>query len=206
MYTQEQEEKIILDYIALNEGMEKTILDIGAFDGTTFSNSRRLIELGWSAALVEPLPEPFVKLQELYRENKNVHLLNTAVTSRGGIMPFFYESVGFHDDHKMLGTTIEHFFGHSEKWKSAQIQWGAFYLSTITAKELFTFLKRDKHFLPSIVSIDIEGGNWNLLMSVLCEHSPEMIILEHDDILSAPVGYNSIWRGSINEIFVKEKI
>lgn len=47
-------------YVATQPG---TVLDIGANDGVTLSNSRALVELGWNAVLVEPAEIAFRKLQ-----------------------------------------------------------------------------------------------------------------------------------------------
>ena len=45
MYSQNNEEQVILDYFGNKIG---NLLDIGANDGITLSNSRKLIELGWA--------------------------------------------------------------------------------------------------------------------------------------------------------------
>lgn len=37
-------------------------LDIGCWDPITFSNSRALVELGWSGVMIEPAPGPFLEL------------------------------------------------------------------------------------------------------------------------------------------------
>src|SRR5262245_12533077 len=44
LYSQNDEEGIIAGYFG---GRTGTLLDIGAYDGVSFSNSRRLIESGW---------------------------------------------------------------------------------------------------------------------------------------------------------------
>jgi hypothetical protein len=54
MYSQNKEDSIITDYF---KGRTGTLLDIGAYDCVSFSNSRWLIELGLAGALIEPLPE-----------------------------------------------------------------------------------------------------------------------------------------------------
>lgn len=37
-------------------------LDIGCWDPITFSNTRALVELGWSGVMIEPAPGPFLEL------------------------------------------------------------------------------------------------------------------------------------------------
>ncbi len=50
MYSQNDEEAFLVKLFA---GKTGRLLDIGAYDGIEMSNTRRLIELGWSAVLVE---------------------------------------------------------------------------------------------------------------------------------------------------------
>lgn len=58
-YSQNREQAVILRNLA---GINGTLLDIGANDGITFSNTRALVELGWSGVLVEPSRTAFLKL------------------------------------------------------------------------------------------------------------------------------------------------
>jgi len=81
MYSQNNEEQVILSYFGNKIG---NLLDIGANDGLTLSNSRKLIELGWSAELIEPAEIPYNKLIELYKENKKVKLHNIAISDFKG--------------------------------------------------------------------------------------------------------------------------
>src|SRR6186713_1166854 len=67
MYSQNNEEQIILDYF--REGKRGKVLDIGANDGITFSNSAKLIELGWSAVLVEPSPIAYQRLLQQHKQH-----------------------------------------------------------------------------------------------------------------------------------------
>ena len=68
MYSQNDEEKIILDL--LKDQPVGRLLDIGAFDGKTFSNSLALFEKGWSGVVVEPNPESLVALIKLHGKNR----------------------------------------------------------------------------------------------------------------------------------------
>jgi FkbM family methyltransferase len=62
------------------------LVDVGAADGVYGSLSRRLlVEAGWSGTLIEPLPEFYTKLKELYRGNDKVHLINAAASDEEGI-------------------------------------------------------------------------------------------------------------------------
>lgn len=58
-YSQNDEERAILEFFGPHVG---TFLDIGAYDGIRLSNTRRLLELGWTGVLVEPAPHNMAKL------------------------------------------------------------------------------------------------------------------------------------------------
>lgn len=59
IYSQNDEQQVIEAFF---EGRHGRFLDIGAYDGITFSNTRRLLELGWFGVVVEPSPRNLVKL------------------------------------------------------------------------------------------------------------------------------------------------
>lgn len=60
-YSQNDEQDFILKFF---DGFTGNLLEIGAFDGITFSNTRALLERGWRGLLVEPDPRNVVKLIE----------------------------------------------------------------------------------------------------------------------------------------------
>ena len=81
-YSQNDEEEMILRYFGRDPVVAPTrFLDIGAFDGVTYSNTRRLLELGWSGVMVEPDPFNLVKLIESTRPfYPRVEIIAAAVT------------------------------------------------------------------------------------------------------------------------------
>ncbi len=78
-YSQNDEERFILEWTP----KDGRLLDIGAWWPTNLSNSRALIESGWSAVLVEPSPGPMRVLLGEYGNNSKVQLLQAAVTAHG---------------------------------------------------------------------------------------------------------------------------
>lgn len=66
-YSQYDEEHI-LDFF-FKKKKDGFVVDIGAADGVSNSNSRKLILDGWSGLLVEPNPNNYNKLVNLYNEN-----------------------------------------------------------------------------------------------------------------------------------------
>jgi FkbM family methyltransferase len=81
-FSQYGEEIPILNYIYSNELTSGKLLEIGAYDGIGFSNTRTLLldNPGWKATLVEPSSFCFTKLYELYKmEPSRFDLINLAV-------------------------------------------------------------------------------------------------------------------------------
>jgi len=89
MYSQSNEEKIILSYFKDYKGH---LLSIGENDGRTFSNALALIERGWTADLVEPSPKAFAKLKDLHKGNNGVWLHHHVISERSGMMEFHESS------------------------------------------------------------------------------------------------------------------
>ena len=61
MYSQNFEDEVIAEYFGNFQG---TLIDIGANDGKTLSNSHYIIEKGWKAHLFEPNKNVLEKLSK----------------------------------------------------------------------------------------------------------------------------------------------
>jgi FkbM family methyltransferase len=98
-YSQNNEQDIILNYINSNKIFEGKLLDVGAYDGETFSNVKQLMieHVGWTGVFVEPSSHCFVKLFNSYKMYpKRAELINLAVVLENEIneVPFleFYDA------------------------------------------------------------------------------------------------------------------
>lgn len=80
-YSQNDEQEVIQDYF---RGCVGNLLEVGAFDGITFSNTRALLEAGWSGILVEPDPLNFYKLMEASKPFVGRVTLIPCAVGRGG--------------------------------------------------------------------------------------------------------------------------
>jgi FkbM family methyltransferase len=158
-FSQNLEQDVITEYFKNHIG---TFIDIGANDGITLSNTRRLAELGWSGVCVEPSPKAYAKLSELYpKKNGKVYTYPFALGHTNDDVDF-WES-GNHlspNDVGLLSTQSEEemkrFPGTKyEPIKVKSFRWKTF-LNRLSIKE-FDF-----------VSIDTEGN--------------ELIILEQMDL------------------------
>lgn len=148
MYSQRDEEKFILDYFK-GDG---NFLDIGAYDGKTFSNTHALALKGWKGVCVEPSKCVYRTLEELYSKNKNIELYNTCIGDYDGEIDF-YDSGG--DAVSSTDTT------HVQLWSTHC----KFEKTTSEIMTVASLLKESKIKTFDFVNIDVE--NDSLAFSIL---------------------------------------
>lgn len=85
-YSQNNEQQVIEEYF---KGQQGAFCDIGANDGMTLSNTRRLYELGWRGVCVEPSPSAFKKLKQNYSGTQGIYLYPFAIGTHNGRMRFW---------------------------------------------------------------------------------------------------------------------
>lgn len=195
-YSQNDEEEKILT--ACHEPIG-TLLDIGAYDGITRSNSLALIERGWNAILVEPSPNPFLQMLELHRHRMNVELVNCAVDWQPDI-PIIHLS----DDG--VSTTEEE---HHKLWKETAIFHRPSRIVCVTIRQLAQALKIAQ---LDFVTIDTEGTNTRIFRSFPFDlFTPRLFCIEKDREsggdalinLGAPMGYELLYETSENILLRK---
>ncbi len=141
------------------------ILEIGAWNPITLSNSRLFIEAGWEAVLVEPSPCSLAALAREYRDNPRVTLLAAPVTVHGGII-----NLELTDD-ALSGETIP------EQWSKDGGFYGRAKFLSISMEELLTHFGGDF----DVLSIDCEGTSVDLFAEMIrCGPRPRVVIVEHD--------------------------
>lgn len=149
-------------------------LDIGAFDGRTFSNTWGLASEGWSGVCVEPSPPAFCALMRNYNGNERVTLMNAAIAPQS-MWPgsFLCNSAdGYSAD--ALSTFDRR---HRAKFKDhpfqeimiPQVGWPDLYASLAARWSPEEFL---------MVNIDTEGTNSAVLAAMPLR--PELICVEYD--------------------------
>ncbi len=172
MYTQNQEETHILEYFKDFKG---NLLSIGENDGKTFSNALALIELGWSATLVDPSKKAFAKLSELHKDNKNVFLLNVAVGTEVGTLTLHESGSHLKDksDIALLSSLDE---SETTKWKKAGVEFESYEVDVIPFEALafapYDFITIDAEGLDIVILKQIDLSDvkllcieWNAIMS-----------------------------------------
>lgn len=147
MYSQNGEDLIISKYFGDYRG---TLLSIGENDGTTFSNSRLLIERGWSAFLYEPDKRAYLTLEALYRHNLKVMCFNVGVSSTPGIKTFYIGG------DSLLSTAKE---TQLKDFKNNKYEQGNAYF--VTFAHAATIMDKVDY-----ITIDAEGEDWEILQQI----------------------------------------
>lgn len=166
-YSQNKEDQIIWDLIG--NKISGCILEIGANDGKTFSNSLFFIENGWRAVLVEPSPRAFKKLVERHGDNPLVELHQIAITDTYGKITFYESDTHLgQGDVALVSTAVESElkrWGNSEKFEQISVEsttYGDFVNNRLKTKAL----AKQVHPFFDVISIDAEGFDLQILKQI----------------------------------------
>jgi FkbM family methyltransferase len=167
--SQYQEATFILEHFA---GRTGRFLDIGAFDGKTFSNTWQLAQLGWSGVCVEPNPPAFCHLMQAYDGNDRVELVNAAVIAPNPDIPMLREFHcntldGYSAD--MMSTFDQ---AHKAKWTEHPFR--SIWIPTLDWADILGQFGVNFHF----INIDVEGLNAEVLADMPIR--PELLCVEMD--------------------------
>lgn len=214
-YSQHGEGKIILDYFAGQSGM---VLDIGANDGITFSNSLNLIEEGWDAILIEPNLEAFKLLQELHKDRckgsvvipsrgyNPVACFNIAIGTETKTTDIFINNPHLKGDVGLLSTFKEeqkliwrHFFNNHKKQVVQMVTFKDFVNSWPQLKKI------------DFITIDVEGMDFEVLEQIdLIKFGVKMVCVETNSVndkkyidYMASFGFKIHHKNYCNIIFTK---
>lgn len=171
-YSQNDEEKKILEYFGDFKG---TLLDIGANDGQTFSNSLALIERGWSAVLVEPTEAAFDKLSELHAYNVEVILVKCAIGETNSKVKLYASGHHLKDksDIALLSSVKE---SETERWKRAGVEFKEEEVDLVT----FAALQASVGFTTyDFITIDCEGLDLEVLRQIDLTYTA-LVCVEHN--------------------------
>lgn len=167
-FSQNSEEKYILQYF---EGFTGTLLDIGANDGKTFSNSLALIGNDWKAVLVEPGADAYMKLALLHEYNDKVMCLKLAIGQENGFVDLHVNEPHIAGDTGLLSTLDPK---EKERWGSLQFKTER--VECMDYKSLCELIEMDKF---DFITIDAEGKDMVILEQIDLTHT-RMVCVEHN--------------------------
>jgi hypothetical protein len=226
VYSQFDEEKYVLE--AFRGKVEPgRFLEIGAWDAITFSNTRALVELGWSGVMIEPSPGPFLELMrcctkcsigvderehEPYGKRKQRECAKCGA-ERYGLLPritLVLAAVGLEPGLVKLHATDDALTTGDAKslktWEKDGGFYGEFLSPVITLEDI---ANRWGGF--DFVNIDVEGHSTDLLLKMLeLDWQPTCIVVETDGrdaaILAAatPKHYSCVYGNGQNIVLVRK--
>jgi FkbM family methyltransferase len=213
-YSQNNEQEIILTYIKYKNLTNGKLLDIGSYDGETFSNVKQLMleYKGWSGVFIEPSSHCFVKLYDSYKnEPKRAELLNLAVVLESDLdntpLLEFYDSPMSAVSSSVKGWTDRGIGENNKEYNSDGdcINPRKIFVSKIGMKEILN------KFGPfNLINIDVEGYSAQLALQDWFnprEYGCEILCVENDhkhiDLFDkfSKLGYQLIGNTPENMIF-----
>lgn len=165
-HSQHGEDAVIIKLLGESAYAGGQLLDIGAWDPITFSNSRALIERGWDAVLVEPSPAPLRKLVETYGASPKVRVIGAAVALTPGLVELQVTDDAVTSSDPDVQNT----------WAKDGGYFGRLYSPGITVESI---LNQFGSF--QFVNIDAEGMSFDLCLALLqTGMRPTVVCIEHD--------------------------
>ncbi|CAF0903979.1 unnamed protein product [Brachionus calyciflorus] len=156
-------EAIYVDQM-LNGQRNGFVVEAGALDGERFSNSLFFErERGWSGILIEPLPYSY---ESILNKNRKMHSINACIAKKTPIVAKFraYKEGAYSGRNSAIG--------NSGVGKYDYIYVPCFSLSTI--------LKAINIDKVDFFSLDLEGGEWDVLNSLdLKKINFKLFLIEH---------------------------
>ena len=207
-YGQNKEDEIIHQLIISKYGYEfkGTILDLGANDGITLSNSRFFIENGWKGVLIEAGKLPYEKLMKTILPNTTA--INCAIGTENGFLKFFESNNLLNTDDVGLVSSLV--ADETKRWRDAGIGFTEHIVKCYTWESfLDEFHLKTQNF--DIISIDIEGMDYDVLVQmnlqelgckILCIEFNGKDMKKYVDYANKH-GLNLIYQNPENLIFVK---
>ena len=177
----------------------KRIIDIGASDGITNSNSRLFIENGWEAILIEPQLGKYLNLRALYgTSEKYIKCLNYAIADHNGETDFLYNPLV--NDHSRIPN--DNYYSKSFGDTPTEL----ISVTCVTLEFIFMVYPQFKDL--GVLCIDTEGYDEVILKHLMktdvrpkvliCEHHTEEIRERQTAILT---DYNPVKKISANVIY-----
>lgn len=177
---QNGEDGIIAAYLAEHHpGLVGRVLDIGAHDGWSLSNTGRLLDRGWGGVLVEASPRPLAALLDRWGDRIDISVVGALLTP--DVRPDGYLAT-LHDNGGDPGAPLGDFYstsnlGNLRKWGEA-CRFRSLRLPWLSVDELLDSLPGPYH----VVSIDVEGESVDILRALpLSALGTLALVVEHDD-------------------------
>lgn len=151
-YSQQDEDKYIIQYLLKNKIDDGTYLEVGAFDGVSYSNTKTLEDyFNFSGILIEPQERLFNTIKN-YRSTTKNELYNCAVTNNDSSTISFIGNNGEAGITDSINTDISK-FGWTESYQ-------------VSNRKMKDILSNSNFEYIDFMFIDVEGSELLLLESI----------------------------------------
>jgi hypothetical protein len=169
-YSQNNEQTIILDYLVQNNIQTGNLLDIGAYDGETYSNTRAImLEFPkWKGVFVEPSSYSFYKLFTIYQqEPSRAELINLLIVEEEQlselVLTEFYDSPTQSPASSINISNVNKFVSKVDV-NGISVDPRKIFVGKIGLKELFY---KFNNYSFEFINVDVEGNSAKLVLTKL---------------------------------------
>jgi len=199
-YSQFEQDKFVYEKYFINKN-KGYFVDIGAYDGVTFSNSKFFEELGWKGVCIEPNPKVF----EILSSNRKCKCVKKAITDSKSTSQFFQITNG----PDMLSGLVDEFTDSAIARINQELESFSEDFSYIDVEcDLFeNIVQNDK---IDFLSLDTEGNELKILQTIdFNKFNIDVITVENNNndnkFLNylTSTGYQFVTRLGCDEIYKK---
>lgn len=166
--SQHGEDAILLKLLA--DYAQPYLVDVGAHDGRSWSNSRPFMLKEWHGILIEPLPKVYQELARVYAKNPRATCLELACADRTGQQPLFIGSDGEVGMGSSLSTDQNVWFDAMRSEESIIVQ-------TDTLTNVLDRAGWPQDF--GLLLVDAEGMDYEVLLGLdFARYRPAVIVSE----------------------------
>lgn len=175
-YSQKGQDRLVHS-IFFNNKEDGFFLDIGAYDGISFSNTYFFeINLNWKGICIEPIPEVFKRLVK----NRNCIHINACIDNKNGALKFTRVK-GYSE--MLSGISDRLGQKHLERIEKSLKQFGGemeeLEIKAITVKNIIDEYNVDR---VDLLKVDTEGNEWPIIQSFPFEKlKPKVILVENNN-------------------------
>jgi FkbM family methyltransferase len=172
--------EFVLAHHALTHG-DLTFVQVGAYDGQSHDPLNKLLQsMPWRGALLEPQPDAFRRLQETYKHNSRLTLINAAIADKDETRTLYCvgrEALGSHWARELASFDKAHLLKHEAFIPNIRDCIDEVIVNCITFDTLF---QRTNLEPVAMIQIDTEGYDYEIIKLFNVEQrKPTIINFEH---------------------------
>jgi FkbM family methyltransferase len=196
----------------LGEKHDGLFVEVGAYDGISFSNSSCLADVGWTGILIEPIPEFARACRDRYRGNGRIQVVEAAVGAASSNVEITVAGSLTTTNGTLLDRYRTTYWAKASTRRTSRLT-----VPQRTLDEILNAMVRERPI--DVLIVDVEGAEAAVFAGFnLARWMPRMMIVELSDthpdlhaILAGDAdlqrsieraGYAVVYKDSINTVFV----